>query len=399
MSKHLLSTRLQNMSESATIKMAQKARDLKAQGKDVISLSLGEPDFDTPQHIKDAAIQALNDGYTKYTPVPGLMELRKAICDKFKRDSNLEYNPSEICVSNGAKQCIANICLSLLDEGDEVVIFTPYWVSYYEIVRFAGGTPVMLYAGIDQDYKVTSEQLEKVISSKTKMIIFSSPSNPTGSVYFPEELEALAGVIVQHKDLFVVSDEIYEYINFHNNSVTIASFEGMKDRTIIVNGMSKGFAMTGWRLGYMAGPQWIVSACTKVQGQFTSGASSFGQKAAVYALNSDLGPTHRMRKEFEKRKQLVMELLEDIDGINANDPNGAFYFFPEISNFFGRSNGKRTIEDANEFVDVLLDEANVAVVTGEAFGDPNSFRISYATSENVLREALSRIKKTLANYR
>ncbi|MBT8229095.1 MAG: pyridoxal phosphate-dependent aminotransferase [Bacteroidia bacterium] len=399
MSKHLLSGRLQNMSESATIKMAQKARDLKAQGIDVISLSLGEPDFDTPQHIKDAAKQALDDGYTKYTPVPGLMELREAICAKLKRDNGLEYSTSEICVSNGAKQCIANICLSLLDEGDEVIIFTPYWVSYFEIVKFSGAKPVTLYAGIDKDYKVTPEQLEAAIGPKSKLIIFSSPTNPTGSVYSPAELKALAGVISRHKDLFVISDEIYEYINFTDNSVSIATFEGMKDKTIIVNGMSKGFAMTGWRLGFMAGPQWIISACAKVQGQFTSGASSFGQKAAAYALNADLEPTKSMAREFKKRKQLVKDLLEDIDGIKTNDPDGAFYFFPEISSFFGRSNGSRTIEDANEFVDVLLDEANVAVVTGEAFGDPNSFRISYATSEDILKEALKRIKNVLSTYK
>ena len=399
MSRHLLSRKLQNMSESATIKMAQKARELKAKGIDVISLSLGEPDFDTPDFIKEAAIKALREGYTKYTPVPGLPILREAISNKLKRDNDLDYALNEIMVSNGAKQCIANICLSLLDEDDEVVIFTPYWVSYFEIVKFSGGKPVPLYAGIDQDFKVTPEQLDDVISEHTKLIIFSSPSNPTGSVYSKEELEALAEVIKKHDNLFVLADEIYEYINFSGKTPSIAAVDGMKDRTLTVNGMSKGFSMTGWRLGYVAGPSWIIGSCAKVQGQFTSGANAFGQVAAAHALNSELDATYAMRDEFLKRRDIVKAALDSIDGINANNPEGAFYFFPEISSFFGRTNGSRVIHDADEFVDVLLDEAHVAVVTGTAFGDPNSFRLSYAASEEQLRSAMERMKNVLSSYK
>ncbi len=399
MSRHLLSRKLQNMTESATIKMAQKARELKSQGIDVISLSLGEPDFATPDHIKDAATKALSDGYTKYTPVPGLLEYREAICAKFKRDNNLEYDPKQVVVSNGAKQCIANVCLSLLDEEDEVIIFTPYWVSYFEIVKFAGGTPVNLYAGIEKDFKVSAEQLEAAINEKTKLIIFSSPSNPTGSVYSREELERLSNVIVRHQDLYVISDEIYEYINFKGKTHSIASLPGMIDRTVTVNGMSKGFAMTGWRLGYMAGPKWIMAACVKVQGQVTSGATAFGQKAASYALSADMSTTFEMTEQFLFRKKLVKGFLDEIDGINANDPDGAFYFFPEISSFFGKTNGTRIIHDADEFVDVLLDEAHVTVVSGSAFGDKNAFRLSYASSVEVLTEAMHRIKRTLDSYK
>jgi len=399
MSKHLLSTRLQNMSQSATIAMAQKARELKAQGIDVISLSLGEPDFDTPDNIKAAAKKALDDGFTKYTPVSGLMDLRKAISNKFKRDNGLTYEPNQIVVSNGAKQCIANVCLSLLDSQDEVIIFTPYWVSYFEIVKFAGGKPVPLFAGIDQDFKVSPAQLKEAINDKTKLIIFSSPSNPTGSVYTHAELEELAKVIAPRQDLFVLSDEIYEYINFQDKNPSIASFSGMYEKTITVNGMSKGFAMTGWRLGYMAAPQWIAAACAKVQGQFTSGATAFGQMAAAFALAQDPQDYSYMKAAFQSRKELVKAGLESIPGMKVNDPQGAFYFFPDISSFFGKSNGTRRIEDANEFVDMLLDEAHVAGVTGTAFGDPNSFRISYATSEEILTEALSRMKRVLATYK
>ncbi|NNE25262.1 MAG: pyridoxal phosphate-dependent aminotransferase [Saprospiraceae bacterium] len=399
MSRHLLSRKLQNMSESATIKMAQKARELKAKGIDVISLSLGEPDFDTPDFIKDAAIQALKDGYTKYTPVPGLPVLKEAIAQKLKRDNGLDHELNEIMVSNGAKQCIANICLSLLDEDDEVIIFTPYWVSYFEIVKFCGGKPVPLYAGIDQDFKVRPEQLEDVINEHTKLIIFSSPSNPTGSLYSKEELEALSQVILNHDNLFVLADEIYEYINFIGKTASIGAVSGMKERTLTVNGMSKGFAMTGWRLGYVAGPSWIIDSCAKVQGQFTSGANAFGQVAAAHALRAPLDETFAMRDEFKKRRDLVKNALDQIDGLNTNNPEGAFYFFPEISSFFGRSNGKRVIHDADEFVDVLLDEANVAVVTGTAFGDPNSFRLSYAASEEQLESATERMQNVLGSYK
>jgi len=378
--------------------MAQKARELKAQGIDVISLSLGEPDFDTPDFVKEAAKKALDAGMTKYTPVSGLLELREAICAKFERDNNLTYETNQIVVSNGAKQCIANVCLSLLDPGDEVIIFTPYWVSYFEIVKFAGGSPVPLYAGIDQDFKVTPDQLKKAINDNTKLIIYSSPSNPTGSVYTEAEISALAEVIKTKHDLYVLSDEIYEYINFGGKNPSMAAMPGMKERTITVNGMSKGFAMTGWRLGYMAAPQWIAAACAKVQGQFTSGATAFGQAAAAYALQQDVSKLGYMKEKYLERKNLVKTMLEDIPGIKVNNPQGAFYFFPEISSFFGKSNGTRRIADANEFVDVLLDEAHVAAVTGAAFGDPNSFRISYATSNDVLIEAMTRIKKVLATY-
>jgi len=398
-SANQLSRKLQNMSESATIKMAQKARELKANGVDVISLSLGEPDFDTPDYIKEAAKKALDMGVTKYTPVAGLLELREAICAKFKRDNNLHYTPKQIMVSNGAKQCIANICLSLLDEQDEVIILTPYWVSYFEIVKFAGGNPVAVYAGIDQDYKVTPEQLDAAINNNTKLIIFSSPSNPTGMVYSKEELQALANVITRYNGLYVIADEIYEYINFSGKSASIASFPGMQEKTITVNGMSKGFAMTGWRLGYMAAPEWIAAACAKVQGQFTSGANAFGQHAAISALEAEPAQQDYMKEKYLERKKLVKSMLDDIDGINANDPEGAFYFFPEISSFFGKTNGTRIIHDVAEFVDVLLDEAHVAVVTGAAFGDPNSFRISYASSEEVLKEAMTRIKRVLDTYK
>ena len=399
MSDHNLSLKLRNMSESATLKMAQKARELRALGHDVISLSLGEPDFDTPDYIKDAAKKALDEGYTKYPPVSGFMELRQAICDKFKRDNNLDYSPSQIVVSNGAKQCIANTCLSLLDQGDEVIIFTPYWVSYFHIVKFAGGVPKALYAGIDKDYKVSPEELEQAITPKTKLIIFSSPSNPTGSVYSKDELEALAAVINKHKDLFVIADEIYEYITFYEPNASIASFEGMMERTITINGMSKGFAMTGWRLGYMAAPEWIAKACSKVQGQFTSGANAFGQMAAAEALKQDPSVQDYMKDKYKERKALVKAGLDNIDGIKANDPNGAFYFFPDISAFFGRTNGTRIIHDADEFVDVLLDECHVAAVSGSAFGDDKSFRISYATSNERLTEALTRMKKVLDTYK
>ena len=399
MSKLKLSRKLQNMSESATIEMAQKARELKSKGKDVISLSLGEPDFDTPDYIKDAAKQALSEGYTKYTPVPGLIELREAISHKFKRDNNLDYSTKEIVVSTGAKQCIANVCLALLDEGDEVIIFTPYWVSYFEIVKFAGGTPKPLYAGIDQDYKVTASQLQAAISDKTKMIIFSSPSNPTGSVYTAEELEALSKVISNYKDLYVLADEIYEYINFTAKNPSIATFDGMKERTITINGMSKGFAMTGWRIGYMGAPAWIAAACGTVQGQFTSGTCAFSQKAAAIALAEDPAKQSYMKEKYIERKQLVKAGLDNIDGFRSNDPQGAFYFFPNVTGLFGKSNGKRIINSVNDIVDILLMEANVAVVTGEAFGDPSSLRISYAASNEILEEALKRMRDTLSQYR
>ena len=391
-----LSQLVLQMSESATIKMAQMARDLAAEGHDVISLSLGEPDFDTPQHIKDAAIQALADGYTKYTPVPGLVELRKSIVTKFKRDNNLDFDISQIVVSNGAKQSIANLCLALLNKGDEVVILAPYWVSYSAIVKMVGATPIPVSGGIEKDFKVTGEQLKEAITENTKMVLFSSPCNPTGSVYTHDELKDLSEVISKHENITIVSDEIYEYINFTNKHVSIGTFENVKDRTVTVNGFAKGFAMTGWRLGYIGAPTWIAKACAKIQGQFTSGATAFGQMAGAHALSSDLTPTHKMKEAFQKRRDLVKSLLDEIPGIKTNNPQGAFYFFPDISSFFGKTDGKATINNSVEFCEYLLQNAHVAAVEGSAFGDNNCFRISYAASEAQLTEAMRRVKEALA---
>jgi len=390
--KHQLSQRIQRMSESATIKMAQMARELAAEGHDVISLSLGEPDFDTPQHIKDAAAKALQDGFTKYTPVPGLIQLREAIVKKFKRDNNLDFSVNQIVVSNGAKQSIANLSLTLLDEGDEVIIFSPYWVSYYEIVRLGGGVPVPLYAGIEQDFKVTAEQVREAINEKTKLILFSSPCNPTGSVYTHDELKSIADVIAEHENIYILADEIYEYINFTESHVSIGAFENVKDRTVTINGFSKGFAMTGWRLGYIGAPLWIAKACAKMQGQFTSGATAFGQMAGAHALNSDLGPTLKMKEAYLKRRELVKSMLSEIKGFKINDPQGAFYIFPDISYFFGKSDGTTTINNADDFCEYLLQKEHVGVVTGAAFGADNCFRISYAASEEKLIESIKRIK-------
>ena len=390
-----LSDRILNMSESATIKMSQMARDLRAQGHDVISLSLGEPDFDTPTHIKEAAADALKKGFTKYTPVPGLVELREAIQTKFRRDNNLEFDLSQIVVSNGAKQSIANVCLSMLNDGDEVIILAPYWVSYYEIVKLGGGVPVPVSAGIEQDYKVSAQQVKAAITEKTKMVLFSSPCNPTGSVYSAEELQAIADVIAEHEGIYIVSDEIYEYINFTGKHVSIGTFENVKDRTITINGFSKGFAMTGWRLGYMGAPKEVAAACSKMQGQFTSGATAFGQMAAAHALLSDMTPTNEMRAAFLIRRNMVIELLKEIPGMKVNNPQGAFYIFPDISDYFGKSNGETIINNADDFCHYLLMEAHVAVVSGSAFGADDCFRISYAASEEQLRESISRIKTAL----
>lgn len=390
-----LSDLILHMEESATIKMSQMTRDLAAKGIDVINLSLGEPDFDTPDHIKDAAIAALKAGFTKYTPVPGTVELREAIRTKFKRDNNLNYDLSQIVVSNGAKQCIANICLSMLNEGDEVVILAPYWVSYYEIVKMGRGVPVPVFAGIENDYKVTGAQVEAAITNKTKFVLFSSPCNPTGSVFSHEELKSIADAVSRHEGVYIVSDEIYEYINFSGKHDSIGSIESVKDRTITVNGFSKGFAMTGWRLGYMGAPKEIAEACSKMQGQFTSGASSFGQKAAAHALLSDMTPTYKMRDAFLKRRNMVLDLLREIPGFKVNDPHGAFYVFPDISHYFGKTDGKTVIRNADDFCDYLLMEAHVGVVSGSAFGADDCFRISYAASEQQLKDAIGRIKKAV----
>lgn len=396
-SKELLSNKLQNMSESATLAMAQKAREVRAEGHDVIALSLGQPDFDTPDHIIDAAKDAVSSGYTRYTPVAGLQELREAIVTKFKRDNGLEFTPKQISVSNGAKQNIANVCLALLDPGDETIILTPYWVSYFDIVKFAGGTPIAVKGKIDQDFKVTPEQLKAAITDKTKLLIFSSPCNPTGSVYTKDELEALAAVLEKHERITIISDEIYEYINFTGKHASIGTIPSVKDRVVTINGMSKGFAMTGWRLGYMGGPQWLINACNKVQGQFTSGANSFGQKAAAVALTSDLGPTHKMAEAYLNRKKLIQKLLGEIPGIKINNPQGAFYIFPDVSSYFGKSDGTTTIKDSFDFAEYILMNAHVAIVAGAAFGEEDCIRISYATSEDQLTEACRRIKETLSN--
>jgi aspartate aminotransferase len=394
-----LSERVQGLAESETLKMARMARELRALGHDVISLSLGEPDFDTPEHIKEAAYQALKDGYTKYTPVAGLPELTKAVSEKFKRDNNLDYRPDQIVVSNGAKQTIYNLCQALLDPGDEVVMFAPYWVSYYEIVKLSEGVPVCVYAGVEHDFKPTPEQLAEAITERTKFVLFSSPCNPTGTVFTREELEAYANVIAPHEHVLIVSDEIYEYINFTHEHVSIGAFPQVKDRTITVNGFAKGFSMTGWRLGYMGAPKYIADACSKIQGQVTSGASSFGQKAGAEALMTSLAPTEAMREAFRERRDIVISMLEEIPGIKTNHPDGAFYIFPDVRAFFGKTDGQTTIQNADDFCDYIMSNAYVGLVSGSAFGDPNCFRLSYAASEDQLREAVRRMKEVLGRLR
>ncbi len=395
----ILSNRVQNLAESETLKMARMARELKALGHDVISLSLGEPDFDTPDHVKEAAYQALKDGYTKYTPVSGLPELTKAICEKFKRDNNLEFRPEQIVVSNGAKQTIYNLCQALLNPGDEVLLFAPYWVSYLEIVKLSEGVPVCVYAGVERDFKPTPEQLDAAITPRTKFVLFSSPCNPTGTVFTREELQAYADVVAKHENVLIVSDEIYEYINFTHEHVSIGSFPNVKDRTVTVNGFAKGFAMTGWRLGYMGGPKHIADACSKIQGQVTSGAASFSQKAGAVALMSDMKPSEDMREAFRERRDIVISMLEEIPGIKTNMPDGAFYVFPEISAYFGKTDGQTLINNADDFCDYVMSQAYVGLVSGAAFGDPNCFRLSYAASESQLREAIRRMKEVLSRLK
>src|SRR6056297_57221 len=390
-----LSRLVEQMTESATLRMAQLARDLKAEGKDVISLSLGEPDFDTPESVKQAATRALSDGYTKYSPVPGLSELKQAISDKFQRENNLDYSVDEIVVSNGAKQSIANLCLALLNPEDEVILFTPYWVSYKDIVGLTGAKVIPVEAGIEHDFKVTPEMLSPHLSNRTRMVIFSSPCNPTGSVYREEELKALADCIQEYPDIVVLSDEIYEYINFVGKHVSMAKFEGIKNQVATVNGFSKGFAMTGWRLGYMGAPKPLAQACAKIQGQFTSGAASFSQMAGAYALNNSLDAPSEMCEAFKKRRDLVVSLLSDIPGIETNHPEGAFYIFPRVSSFFGSSYERSTIENSEDFAAFLLQEAHVATVAGSAFGDNSCIRLSYAASESEIREAMNRISRAV----
>ncbi len=391
-----LSGRVRSMVESATLKMAQMARDLKSQGKDVISLSIGEPDFDTPDHIKEAAKIALDEGFTKYSPVPGLVELRQAIVKKFKNENGLEFNTNQIVVSNGAKQSIYNLCMALLDPGDEVIIFTPYWVSYSEIVELAGGVPVFVKSTIETDFKINPKDLIAAIGPKTKAVLFSSPCNPTGSVYTHEELGVIADIIGKRDDILIFSDEIYEHINFGSKHASIGIFDAVKNQTVTINGFSKGYSMTGWRLGYIGGPKWITDACTKIQGQVTSGANTFGQKAAITALEGDQTPTQEMRLAFEKRKHLVRSLLMDIPGVKINDPQGAFYLFPDISFYFGKSYQDYKINNSEDFAEFILKEGLVALVDGGAFGADECIRISYAASEEELVESIKRIKEAVA---
>ena len=394
--KQYLSDRINAMEVSATLGMAAKTRELKAEGKDIIGLSLGEPDFDIPDFIKEAAIEAIQQNYSKYTPIDGYLELREAICEKFKRDNNLSYKPSQIVVSTGAKQCLANVALAMLNPGDEVIFPAPYWVSYKEIAKMAGGVPIEVYTTIENNFKITPAQLEAAITSKTKMVWFNTPCNPSGSIYSKAELEALAVVLRKHPHIFILSDEIYEYINFTNERVTsIAEIDSLYERTITVNGMSKAFAMTGWRIGYMGAPEWIAKACAKIQGQVTSGANAIAQRASIAALKAPKSKIQYMVDEFKRRRDLVLELLNEIEGFKLNIPEGAFYVFPDISSFFGKTLRGRIINNASDFSLYLLEEAMVATVTGEAFGDANCIRFSYAASEKDLREAIRRIKESL----
>lgn len=390
-----LADRLQRMEESATLAMSRKSRELKAQGKDVISLSLGEPDFNTPQFIKDAAVKAMEDNFTSYTPVPGYDDLREAISRKFKRDNNLDYGIDQIVVSTGAKQSIANVVLSLVNDGDEVVIPAPYWVSYIEIVKMAGGVPVVINAGIENDFKITGEQLAAAITDKTKLIIYSSPCNPTGSVYTKEELKGMADVLVKHPNVIIISDEIYEHINFSSKHESLAQFSEIKEQVVTINGVSKAWAMTGWRLGYIGASSEIAAACTKIQGQFTSGTCSITQKASIAAMDADPAVLNDMIAAFKSRRELVLDMLNTIEGVKTNLPGGAFYVFPDVSYFYGKSYNGVEINNGSDLAMYLLNEALVAVVTGEAFGDENCIRISYAASEETLTEAMKRIKIAL----
>ena len=391
-----LSNRINSLPISETLAMAAKARELKAQGKDIISLSLGEPNFNTPDFIKDAAIQAIHDNYSSYSPVDGYLDLKQAICRKFKRDNNLEYQPNQVVVSTGAKQSIANIAMVLLNPGDEVLLPAPYWVSYSAIAILAEATYKEIPSTIETDFKITPEQLEAAITPKTKMIFFNSPNNPSGTVYSEAEYRALAKVLEKYPNIYILSDEIYEHINYGEPVFSFAAIENMYDRTITVNGVAKAFAMTGWRIGYIGAPEWIAKACNKMQGQITSGANSIAQRATIAALDAPVSKIQYMVDEFKKRRDMVLELLGAIDGFKLNIPQGAFYVFPDISAFFGKEIKGHKIETADNFSMFLLEEANIATVTGEAFGAPNCIRISYAASEAQLREAIKRIKEALS---
>jgi aspartate aminotransferase len=391
-----LSNRLNRLAPSATLAMSQKSSEMKAQGIDVINMSVGEPDFNTPDHIKEAAKKAVDDNWSRYSPVPGYPDLRKAVVEKLKRENGLDYSVSEILVSNGAKQAVCNAVMALVDDGDEVIIPAPYWVSYPQMALLAGGTPVHIPAGFEQDFKITPAQLEAAITPKTRMLILCSPSNPTGSVYSKEELKGLADVLKKHPEVYVLADEIYEHINYVGKHESIAQFPGMKEQTIIINGVSKAYAMTGWRIGYMAAPEWIIKGCNKLQGQYTSGPCSVSQKAAeaAYVLSQDC--VEEMRVAFERRRNLIVELAKDIPGLEVNVPQGAFYLFPKCTSFYGKTDGERTINNSTDLAMYLLEVGHVATVGGDAFGDPECFRMSYATSDDNIREAMRRIKDCLS---
>ena len=390
-----LSSFLDRFNEPETLKMAKLGRELRAKGFDIIDLSLGEPDFDTPAHIKEAAVKAIHDNWSHYTPVPGFLDLREAICNKLKRDNGLNYEPNQIVVSTGAKQSLANAVLSLVDEGDEVIIPTPFWVTYSELVKIARGKVVPVHTGTEQGFKISAAQLEGAITPKTKLFLFSSPCNPSGAVYDNQELEALVDVFIKHPDIFILSDEIYEYINFVGEHNSIARFEEIKDRVIVVNGLSKGFAMTGWRLGYTAAHPDIAKACEKVQGQFTSGANSITQRAAITALTSDLRPTREMTAEFTRRRNRVLELVKDIPGFECNEPDGAFYVFPDVSYYFGKEDQEFPIKNSSDLCMYLLNTAHVTSVMGDAFWEPNCIRFSFANSMEKIEEGWKRIREAL----
>ena len=395
----MLSTLVNRLAPSATLAMSQKSAELKAQGIDIINLSVGEPDFNTPDHIKEAAKKAVDDNFSRYSPVPGYPALRNAIVEKLKRENALDYTADQIVCSNGAKQSVCNAIMALVSPGEEVIIPAPYWVSYPQMVLMADGKPVIVEAGIEQDFKITPEQLEAAITPRTKAIILCSPSNPTGSVYSAEELEGLAAVLRRHEQVIVLSDEIYEHINYVGKHASIAKAEGMRERTIIVNGVSKAYAMTGWRIGYIAAPEWIVKGCNKLQGQYTSGPCSVSQKAAEAAYTMDQTCVETMRQAFQRRRDLIVELAKDIPDLEVNEPEGAFYLFPKCSSFYGKACGDKVINNSTDLAMFLLEEGHVATVGGDAFGDPECFRMSYATSDDNIREAMKRIKETLAKLK
>lgn len=394
-----LSARLNRLAPSATLAMSQRSNELKASGVDVVNLSVGEPDFNTPDHIKEAAKKAIDENYSRYSPVPGYPVLREAIVEKLKRENNLEYKSSQIICSNGAKQSVCNVVMSLVGEGDEVIVPAPYWVSYTQMVKLADGVPVTVATGLEQNFKMSPEQLEKAITPQTRALILCSPSNPTGSIYSYKELEALAEVLKKHERVMVISDEIYEHINYTGKHASMAQVPGMKERTVIINGVSKAYAMTGWRIGFAAGEEWVIKACNKLQGQYTSGPCSVSQMAAAAAFAGPQECVETMRRAFERRKNLIVSLAREIPGLEVNDPEGAFYLFPKCSSYFGKKDGNTVIKDSNDMALYLLDKGHVATVSGDAFGAPGYFRMSYATDEDSIRKAMKRIAEALAKLK